>query len=177
MKSEKYTAEVVSGVIKKLKRRSGIKDCMNKAKKDGEDPNRCITIKMIARELECSRQTLYKEGLRKVLLPYGYSTEASPKGEPKKGSLEYFKGLVEKRDAKVEELDLDLKKAMDRVVDYEVLLLRIEKLEKSNRKLVAVADNAADRKEEQRQEKMYGELAEENRRLREQLLRAGMLNK
>lgn len=115
---KKITKDFVRDAIKKIRRRKGV----------SEDT---ITITMIAKEVGCSRQYLYRDEFSGVLAKYKKGDDNDDTSiAATRGSKEYYIEISRKKDKVIEKLEAKVSKALDNLVDEEVLKSGIRDLKK-----------------------------------------------
>lgn len=149
------TTEDVRIALAKIRRRKGISS-------DSQ-----ITVIMIANTIGCTRNTLYKKSLDKIMGPFKKIKKNESDKSITPGSIEYCKAQLAKKDKEIKTLKEDLSMAKDGQIDQEILSFIIKELEKDKIRLQDQLDNSYDEDDVVR-------LAKENAALREQLLRAGL---
>ena len=108
--SELITLDKVKSSIKNLKRRKGI------------DSNADITITMIAKELGCTRQSLYKrKDLDGVLSPFKKITLNLKDDTINIGTKDYYIRLSQEREKELELLDRKIIKLKNKLLDYHII--------------------------------------------------------
>jgi hypothetical protein len=141
---KKITIEGAKKAIQKIKRRKGI----NKEKA----PSRSI----VAKELGCSRQYLYREEFDVLFEKKDDSIKA------KRGTIAYYKEVSDNKTDIILRLEKRLDKALANIVDRKVLQNTIDEQEKE------LADIRRSHEEEK------SRLREDNRLLREKIMRDGL---
>ncbi|MDX4047701.1 helix-turn-helix domain-containing protein [Aliarcobacter skirrowii] len=160
MSEEILTIEDLKSAIKRIKRRRGI------------ESNADISITMIAKEVGCSRQTLYKRKDFDLILDSFKKIKINSKIETvNTGTKEYYRNLSREREEEIIILKGVIQKLKNKLIDYHVLEKNIEILNKNNERLKDGAFNANRFENENKVLiKKINSLMEDNEMLRKKLM-------
>ncbi|UPT77481.1 hypothetical protein MN086_10590 [Sulfurovum sp. XGS-02] len=151
----KITKEDVKSAIRRLRRRKSYT-------KDSD-----ITITLIAKEVGCSRNALYRSEFKDILHPFHKIKKNTEKEKHTKGSNEDLMSIISSKDDEIAKCKQELGKLKDWTIDKENMSTEIDKL-------IAEVERLQEKVSEMYSPEEVKKLASDNARLRELLLRNGV---
>lgn len=145
----------VKEAVAKIKRRKGI------------NGNKDVSVSMIAAELRCSRNVLYKSSLNKVMEPFKkIKLNKKNNSDVIYGTIEYYKKQLKNKKIECDKMKAQLDEAKNQLIDIEVFSENIILLEEENQRIRDKLSRCQNNKEIDR-------LVKENKTLRRRILQIG----